>query len=182
MLSAADEAPGHADGIRGGVRLVVLMLLGLAAVVLALVGPLPHAILAGPSVGDVIGVLIGAVGVGVVLMAFRMAVAGRRLAVKVGLAVVAVFVVVQWLVWPAINAGLATNAPRPVVPRAWALGLRGARDVSFVARDGVRLSGWWVPGAGTATVVVLHGSHGTRMDVIPVLKDASRRWVRRSRV
>ena len=70
----------------------------------------------------------------------------------------------------AINAGLATSAPRPTVIGARALGLANARDVSFTARDAVRLSGWWVPGAGTAAVVLLHGSHGSRMDVTAYLR------------
>ena len=150
--------------------------------VVALVGPLPHAILAGPTAADILGVLIGAAGVAVVVMAFRRALKGRRLAVKLVVTVVAVFVIAQWLIMPAINAGLATSAPRPTVIGARALGLPNARDVSFTARDAVRLSGWWVPGAGTAAVVLLHGSHGSRMDVTAYLQDASQRRIRRSRV
>ena len=148
------------------------MLLGLAAVVLALVGPLPHAILAGPSVGDVIGVLIGAVGVGVVLDGVpRWLSQGGGLRSRWRLAVVAVFVVVQWLVWPAINAGLATNAPRPVVPRGVGPRACGEHAMSASWRGmacACPAGGFRAP--STATVVVLHGSHGTRMDVIPYLR------------
>jgi len=51
--------------------------------------------------------------------------------------------------------------------RSWAatpaaVGL-GYRDVELVARDGVRLHGWWVPakaGAGAVTVLFLHGNAG----------------------
>ena len=169
-LNAAVEARGRADATWGGVRLVAVTLLGLTAMVVALVGPLPHAILAGPTAADILGVLIGAAGVAVVVMAFRRALKGRRLAVKLVVTVVAVFVIAQWLITPAINAGLATTAPRPTVIGARALGLPNARDVSFTARDAVRLSGWWVPGAGTAAVVLLHGSHGSRMDVTAYLR------------
>ncbi|MGZ4286895.1 MAG: alpha/beta hydrolase [Solirubrobacteraceae bacterium] len=147
-----------------------MTLLGLTAMVVALVGPLPHAILAVPTAADILGVLIGAAGVVVVVMAFRRELTGRRLAVKLVVTVVVVFVVAQWLIVPAINAGLATNAPQPTVIGARALGLPNARDVSFTARDAVRLSGWWVPGAGTAAVVLLHGSHGSRMDVTAYLR------------
>ena len=76
------------------------------------------------------------------------------------------FVIAQWLVVPAINAGLATNAPRPPIAGAQSLGVPGARDVSFTARDGVRLAGWYVPGRSKAAVIVLHGSHDTRIDAL----------------
>ncbi len=39
-------------------------------------------------------------------------------------------------------------------------------DVRFPARDGVRLSGWYVPSTGRAAVLLLHGAGSTRSDVL----------------
>ncbi len=50
------------------------------------------------------------------------------------------------------------------------LGLPGARDVSFAAADGTRLSGWYVPGRNGAAVITMHGSHGTRLDTVSHLR------------
>src|SRR5581483_9679522 len=36
--------------------------------------------------------------------------------------------------------------------------------------DGVRLSGWYVPGRTGGAVVLLHGSHGTRADTTAQLR------------
>jgi uncharacterized protein len=158
---------GAARGLAGdhGARGVFAAgLLGLAAALAALAVAVPHAILAGASVRDVIGILVGVAGIVLVVRAFRLIVRGRRAVVKLSVGILAVFVSAQWLVAPAIMAGLATNAPRTAVAGAHTLGLPGARDVSFPARDGVRLSGWYVPGRSGAAVVLLHGSHNTRMD------------------
>jgi pimeloyl-ACP methyl ester carboxylesterase len=106
----------------------------------------------------------------VVGLAFRIALRGRRRAVKVACAVLAMFVIVQWLLVPVINAGVATHARRPAVASATTLGLAGARDVTFPARDGVRLSGWFVPGHNGSSVSLLHGSHGTRVDTLSYLR------------
>ena len=76
----------------------------------------------------------------------------------------------QWLIAPAVDAGIATNAPRPTVASARTLGFPGARDVTFPASDGVRLSGWYVPGRNGAAVMLLHGSHGTRVDTLAHLR------------
>jgi predicted acyl esterase len=85
-------------------------------------------------------------------------------------AIPALFVIAQWLIAPAINVGVITNAPRPVAASAATLGLAGARDVSFPATDGVRLAGWYVPGRNRAAVILLHGSHGTRSDTLAHLR------------
>jgi pimeloyl-ACP methyl ester carboxylesterase len=80
------------------------------------------------------------------------------------------FVIAQWVVAPAINAGLATNVPTRSVVGAHTLGIPGARNVSFRARDGVLLAGWYVPSRNGATVILLHGSHGSRMDTLSHLR------------
>jgi len=40
------------------------------------------------------------------------------------------------------------------------------RDVSFLTRDGVRLSGWYLPARTGAAVALLHGSGSTRASVL----------------
>jgi pimeloyl-ACP methyl ester carboxylesterase len=40
------------------------------------------------------------------------------------------------------------------------------RDVTFAATDGVRLSGWWIPGRNGGAVVLLHGAGSTRSAVL----------------
>ena len=42
--------------------------------------------------------------------------------------------------------------------------------MTFPARDGVRLSGWFVPGHNGSSVILLHGSHGTRVDTLSYLR------------
>jgi alpha-beta hydrolase superfamily lysophospholipase len=59
----------------------------------------------------------------------------------------------------ALAAGYLAK-PRQAVSEA-ALRLPHER-VAFAAADGVRLSGWWVPGANGAAVVVVHGGGGAR--------------------
>jgi uncharacterized protein len=79
-------------------------------------------------------------------------------------------VAIQWVVAPAFQAGYATNTPRPTDPRASTLGIAGARDVTFPARDGVRLVGWYVPGTNGAAVILLHGSHVSRASTVTHLR------------
>jgi uncharacterized protein len=157
----------------GGGRLVRAALagaFGLGAAVLALSVEVPHIALAGAGGSDYTGVLLGLGGLVLLGLAFRIGLRGRRLAVRLAIGAVALFIIAQWVVAPAITAGLATNAPRPRIPAAATLGLPGARDVSFPARDGVRLSGWYIPTRNGAAVILLHGSHGSRMDTVGHLR------------
>ncbi|MGZ4231396.1 MAG: alpha/beta hydrolase [Solirubrobacteraceae bacterium] len=151
-------------------RAMLAALLGLAATVVGLASSVPHALLTGAGGSDYTGLLFTAAGIVLVGLAFGIALPGRRRVVRVALAVLAGVVIVQWLLVPAINAGVATHAPRPAIPSAASLGLAGARDVTFPARDGVRLAGWYVPGRNGAAVIVLHGSHDTRVDVLAYLR------------
>jgi pimeloyl-ACP methyl ester carboxylesterase len=102
-------------------------------------------------------------------LAFRVALRGRRRRVKL-LAIPAVIVVLVWVVFPALFAGIVTSAPHPTVADASTLGLRGARDVTFVAADGVRLAGLYVPGRNGAAVILMHGSHDSRADTLRHLR------------
>jgi uncharacterized protein len=152
------------------VRLLLTAVVGLAATGLGLATSVPHAALTGIGGGDLTGILATAAGIALVALAFRIAMGGRRLLVKLALGAVACIVIVQWWIAPAVNVGIVTNAPRATVPSATTLGLPGARDVSFRSSDGVRLVGWYVPARNGATVILLHGSHGTRADTLAHLR------------
>ncbi len=152
------------------VRGLLAALIGLSATVTGLATTVPHAVLTGADGADYTGILATAAGIALVVLAFRIALRGRPLLVKVAFGIPACFVIAQWLIAPAVNAGIATNAPRPVVASARTLGLPGARDVTFPASDGVRLSGWYVRGRNGAAVILLHGSHGTRVDTLAHLR------------
>ena len=149
-----------------GVRALLAGLVGLAATLSALAVDIPHAVLAGAAGSDYTGTLSAIAGIVLIALAFRIGLRGRRPWVKLSVGIVSVCVIAQWLVAPAVNAGLATNAPRPAIAGAQSLGLPGARDVSFTARDGVRLAGWYVPGRSRTVLIVLHGSHDTRMETL----------------
>ena len=152
------------------VRGLLAAVIGLSATVTGLASTVPHAVLTGADGADYTGILATAAGIALVVLAFRIALRGRRLLVKLTFGIPACFVIAQWLIAPAVNAGIATNAPRPTIASARTLGLPGARDVTFPASDGVRLSGWYVPGRNGAAVMLLHGSHGTRVDTLAHLR------------
>ena len=145
-------------------------LIGLGATVVGLATSVPHAVLTGLGGADLTGILATGAGIALVMLAFWIALHDRRRVVKLALAIPVCFVVAQWLIEPAINAGIATHATRPAIASAATLGFPGARDVTFRARDGVRLSGWYVPGRTGAAVILLHGSHGTRTDTLAQLR------------
>ncbi len=145
------------------VRTLLAAALGVAALADGLAVHAAHAALDGPRPADATGVMVAVAGAALVALAFRLALRGRRRRAW-ALAVLVVLVVGQWVVVPLVTAGLATNARRGDVRAAASLGLAGARDVTFPARDGTRLAGWYVPGRTGAAVVVLHGSHGDRAD------------------
>ena len=83
------------------------------------------------------------------------------------LAIPIVVVAGYGLVVPLCFAVFATNVPRPHVgvetPRD-----RGLHfvDASFRTRDGVLLSGWYIPATNRAAVVLLHGASSTRSAVL----------------
>jgi pimeloyl-ACP methyl ester carboxylesterase len=85
---------------------------------------------------------------------------------RVGLEV-AVCAVILWAVAPAVRAvTLVANRSRPV-PSAAAARLP-VQEVTFAARDGVRLSGWLAIASPQApTIVLVHGFKGSRADMLP---------------
>ncbi len=151
-------------------RVLAMGLVGLGATAAGLATSVPHAALTGSSGSDFTGIPATAAGVVLVALAFRDALRGRRLAIKLVFGALGVLLILQWLIAPAINTGVATNAPRPAAAAAATLDFPGARDVSFPASDGVRLAGWYVPGRNGAAVILLHGSHGTRNDTLGHLR------------
>jgi len=62
--------------------------------------------------------------------------------------------------YPALTAADFLAKPRRAISET-ALGLPH-QAVAFRASDGVRLSGWWVPGRNGAAVIVVHGGGGDR--------------------
>lgn len=117
--------------------------------------------------------MIGVAGLALIGLAFRLALRGRGRRAHL-LALPVAVLLLQFYAVPLLGAGLAVNAPRTAVPPARMLGLPGARDVTFRAGDGVRLSGWLVPGRNAAGVVLAHGSHGSRLDVLGHLRMLAR--------
>jgi hypothetical protein len=62
-------------------------------------------------------VVVGIAGIGLIALAVRLALRGRRRRTKL-LAIPACLVVAQWVVLPIVVAGFAVNAPRPQLPTA----------------------------------------------------------------
>src|SRR5690349_1714826 len=119
--------------IRGGrgVRVVVALSLGLLGAALGIATSVSHAALAGPAPADYTGAVATVAGLVLIGLAFKLALSGRRMAVKLLLGAVLAFALVEWGLIPAITAGVASNARHPDIPSAASLGLPGARDVSF---------------------------------------------------
>ncbi len=148
--------------------------LGVAAAAIGLAVHGVHAALAGPGPMDATGLPAALAGLALVTLAFRLALRGRRRLVQVLAGVPAAFVLLQWAAVPMLGAGLATNAGHPPIPPARTLGLAGARDVTFAAADGTRLAGWYIPGRTHMAVVLMHGSHGSRLDTAAHLRMLAR--------
>jgi len=151
------------------IRVLLAGALGLGATAAGLAHHVARLVVAGPHASDFTGVLLALAGLTLVGLAFRVALEGRGIGAKL-LAVPVLLALLQWFVLPVMVAGIATNVSRPHIPSAAGLGLSGARDVSFAAGDGTSLSGWYVPGRSDAAVILMHGSHGTRIDTLPQLR------------
>lgn len=82
--------------------------------------------------------------------------------------VVATLVVAAFVVlWSLGQAVAATNVPPTSIGTASPADHGMAyQDVEFTTRDGVTLSGWYIPSRSGAAVVLLHGSGSTRADVL----------------
>ncbi len=67
-----------------------------------------------------------------------------------------------WSFWFAVRPPRLTI---PVSPRAYNL---RAEEVSIATDDGVKLSGWLIPGSGAPAVILLHGYPAEKADMLPV--------------
>ncbi len=156
---------------RGRVARVALdATIGLFALFFGVAVSLAHMVAAGPSLSDMTGVIAAIAGGVLIVQAFRIGLRGRRRLVKAVVIPVLALFIFQWVVSPAIWAGVATNAPVPAVPGAASLGIAGAVDVIFPARDGVSLAAWYVPGGNGSAVILMHGSHTSRLEVVGHLR------------
>lgn len=150
-------------------RTLINCCIGIGALVVCLGVDGPHAAMNGISRTDVSGLASGLAGITLLALGSWFALRGRRRRTQL-LAIPAILVTLQWVVVPAFNVGLVTNAPRPAIQPASSLGYPGARDVSFRASDGVPLSAWFIPRPSGAVVIVMHGSHGTRKSELPYVR------------
>jgi pimeloyl-ACP methyl ester carboxylesterase len=155
------------------VRTVLAAALGLAASSVGLALHLPRLVFGRADAGDVIGVLVAVAGLVLLGLALRVALRAHRRRVQL-LAIPVCLVLLQWVVVPVMNAGLVVNVPRQEIPSVGSLGVRGVREVTFAARDGVRLSAWYAPGRRGAAVILVHGSHGTREDTADHMRSLAR--------
>jgi len=67
-----------------------------------------------------------------------------------------------WSFWFAVRPPRLTV---PASPRAYNL---QAEEVSIVTDDGLKLSGWLIPGSGASAVILLHGYPAEKADMLPV--------------
>jgi pimeloyl-ACP methyl ester carboxylesterase len=146
---------------------------GGAATVAGIAVFLPRLVLGELSAVNVAGALVAIAGVVLLGLMVGITFRGRPPLVK-ALAIPLAFALVQWVVVPAVGAGVATNTPRDTIPGAGATAVAGARDVVFRAADGVRLEGWYAPGRNGGAVVLAHGSHGDRADTLAHLRVVAR--------
>ncbi|MGZ4706306.1 MAG: alpha/beta hydrolase, partial [Acidimicrobiales bacterium] len=119
---------------------------------------------------DATGLLATLAGFVLVGLALRIALAGRRRLVGVVAIPIVLVVLVQWAIYPAATAAMHVAAPRPAIPSGATLGLPGATDVTFPARDGVRLAAWYVPARNGAAVILLHGTGDSRLGTLEHLQ------------
>jgi fermentation-respiration switch protein FrsA (DUF1100 family) len=156
------------DAGRAG-RALIAGTAGLAGLLLAFTTAGPALAMNGPTPTAVTGTAVGVVGFALLVVAYQTATAGYRHRVHVFGALV-VILLLQFMVVPAFNVGVITHAPRPAIRAATTLRYPGARDVTFSTPDGVRLAAWYVPGRNQASVILMHGSHGTRITELPYLR------------
>ncbi len=152
------------------IELVSFVGLSLFAIFVGVGVYVPHLVVARATGSDYTGALFLVAGVVLLGLAFWLGLHGHRRLLQALAIPLLLFVVLQWIVEPAREAGVATNTPRPVDPPASTLGIPGARNVTFPASDGVRLVGWYVPGKNGAAVMLLHGSHVSRASTVTHLR------------
>jgi pimeloyl-ACP methyl ester carboxylesterase len=127
----------------------------------------------GPHVAKTGSTVVGLAGLAVLLGGLGLLVGGagvlvRTLRLRAAIPTMAAAVLVLGvLLWTLGQATAATNVPRTALGRTTPAdhGL-AYEDVEFDARDGITLSGWYVPSQNGAAVVLLHGAGSTRSGVL----------------
>ncbi|MGH2710019.1 MAG: alpha/beta hydrolase [Actinomycetota bacterium] len=148
------------------VRAILALLIGTAATIAGLGFTAGHIWKLGLSWERAPGVLSLIAGLALLGLGVRLGMRGlrgwRRLLV-VPVSVAAIF----YLFVPMTIAVFITHPP-PTALGGWRPSDRGLeyRDVVVTTTDGVDLSGWYVPSANSAAVVLVHGSGSTRLNVL----------------
>ena len=120
-------------------------MLGLAACTVGVGISGVHIAIAGASGSDYTGVVLVAAGIALTALAIRAGLRGQRKRWSCSMISIGA-IYVQWVILPVGTAGIVTSAPHPDIASA-ATWYPGARDVTFPARDGVRLAGGMCRGA-----------------------------------
>ncbi len=152
--------------LRAGRRAVLCFAAGLPATAVGAGIAVPYLAKAGWS--PAAGAGLGCLGAGIVLLATGSAGCVRAAYRWWRLLVVPALLATAWVVlWALAVAVAATNVP-PTQLGSVTPADRGLRyqDVTFTTADGVYLSGWYVPSANGAAVVLLHGAGSTRAAVL----------------
>lgn len=121
------------------IRTVLAAALGLIAFFYGAAVNISHILITGAGGSDYTGILFTVADIVLICLAFRIGLRSQRWFVQTVAVLLLLFVIINWVVGPAIQAGIATNAPRSASPTASALGVPGAIDVTFPGRDGIRL-------------------------------------------
>ena len=139
---------------------------GLLAVAIGVGVGLPHAVKVGLAPNAAAGLVCLAGGLAIVVAGgFELARSARRWHRL--FIVPALLFATYATVWSLGQAIAATNVPRTSLDSTTPADLDlEYRDVEFRTKDGVRLSGWYIPSSNRAAVVMLHGAGSTRSGVL----------------
>jgi uncharacterized protein len=154
-------------------RLGAILVIFLACIALtaAVVFGIYHLMKAGFNWRVFVGLLDLVIGIVLLVLASRQLFAGLARG-WLFLTIPAVTIVVLVIVWTILPAVIATNVPRiPVGMKTPADFGLVAREVRFMASDGVEMGGWYIPSTGQSeavpAIVLRHGSGSTSSDVFP---------------
>jgi uncharacterized protein len=152
-----------------GVRTILAAAVGLFATAHGISVHVAH--LAKVEIGgaDYTGLVALAAGIVLLLLAVALQLADRRWPARI-LVIVVGLLAVEVIVIPVTVGAYATSVPHAPVRAAGSIAVAGAQDVTFAARDGTRLAGWYVPGTNGAAVILMHGSSSTRAATLPHLR------------
>jgi fermentation-respiration switch protein FrsA (DUF1100 family) len=145
---------------------VTSVIVGVVGVIAGIAVGVTHLVKSGALVPTAAGLVVLATGLALLIagcVALVRLLPGRwRL-----LAIPAVYVLIEFVLFPLTTGVYAANVPADHLGSAnpSSHGLTYS-TVSFEAKDGVRLAGWYVPSHNGAAVIVAAGSGSTRADVL----------------